>query len=93
MEKGSAKFLSVCHCYVIPEQGILRDTERVEDGIRTVDSPKIVTNASNIARRANRVLQVAQQEAENSEDAQFVDNVNHASEQLKNSKYLNHNVS
>ena len=72
---------------LISEQGILRDTERVEDGIRTVDSPKIVTNASNIARRANRVLQVAQQEAENSEDAQFVDNVNHASETLKNSKY------
>lgn len=65
------------------EEGILRDTERVEDGIRTVDSPKIVTNASNIARRANRVLQVAQQEAENSEDAAFVDNVNQASEQLK----------
>ncbi|XP_060566163.1 vinculin-like isoform X2 [Ruditapes philippinarum] len=65
------------------EEGILRDTDRVEDGIRTVDSPKIVTNASNIARRANRVLQVAQQEAENSEDPKFVDNVNRASEQLR----------
>ena len=75
-----------CYLSVISEEGILRDTERVEDGIRTVDSPKIVTNASNIARRANRVLQVAQQEAENSEDAAFVDNVNHASEQLKASK-------
>ena len=61
----------------------------MEDGIRTVDSPKIVTNASNIARRANRVLQVAQQEAENSEDAAFVDNVNLASEQLKASKSTN----
>ena len=70
------------------EEGILRDTERVEDGIRTVDSPKIVTNASNIARRANRVLQVAQQEAENSEDPKFVDNVNRASEQLRSSKFL-----
>ncbi|XP_052798612.1 vinculin-like isoform X5 [Mya arenaria] len=65
------------------EEGILRDTERVEDGIRTRDSPKIVTNASNIARRANRVLQVAQQEADNSEDPNFVDNVNRASEQLR----------
>ncbi|XP_045177288.1 vinculin-like isoform X5 [Mercenaria mercenaria] len=65
------------------EEGILRDTDRVEDGIRTVDSPKIVTNASNIARRANRVLQVAQSEAENSEDPAFVDNVNQASEQLR----------
>ncbi|XP_052235480.1 vinculin-like isoform X2 [Dreissena polymorpha] len=65
------------------EDGILRDTDRVEDGIRTLDSPKIVTSASNIARRANRVLQVAQQEAENSEDPAFVDNVNRASEQLR----------
>ena len=72
----------------ITEEGILRDTERVEDGIRTVDSPKIVTNASNIARRANRVLQVAQQEAENSEDPAFVDNVNRASEQLRTSKLM-----
>lgn len=70
----------------IVEEGIQRDTDRVEDGIRTVDSPKIVTNASNIARRANRVLQVAQQEAENSEDPAFVDNVNRASEQLRSSK-------
>lgn len=76
-------------CFVFPflEEGILRDTERVEDGIRTVDSPKIVTNASNIARRANRVLQVAQQEAENSEDPAFVDNVNRASEQLRSSEW------
>lgn len=65
------------------EEGILRDTERVEDGIRTNNSPKIVTNASSIARRANRVLQVAQQEAENSEDPSFVQRVNQASDGLK----------
>ncbi|KAL3841953.1 hypothetical protein ACJMK2_020030 [Sinanodonta woodiana] len=65
------------------EEAILRDTERVEEGIRTVDPPKIVTNASSIARRANRVLQVAQQEAENSEDHVFVERVNEASENLK----------
>ncbi|XP_064603655.1 vinculin-like isoform X2 [Liolophura sinensis] len=67
------------------EEGILRDTERVEDGIRTNNSPKIVTNASSIARRANRVLQVAQQEAENSEDPSFVQRVNQASDGLKSS--------
>lgn len=78
-------FYSILLPYVI-EEGILRDTDRVEDGIRTVDSPKIVTNASNIARRANRVLQVAQSEAENSEDPAFVDNVNRASEQLRSSE-------
>lgn len=65
------------------EEGILRDTERIEDGIRTLDSPLIVANASNIARRANRVLQVAEMEAQNSEDPLFVDRVNEASENLK----------
>ncbi|KAK3594112.1 hypothetical protein CHS0354_040882 [Potamilus streckersoni] len=65
------------------EEAIRRDTERVEEGIRTVDPPKIVTSASSIARRANRVLQVAQQEAENSEDHVFVERVNEASENLK----------
>ncbi|XP_033751423.1 vinculin-like isoform X12 [Pecten maximus] len=65
------------------EEAILRDTDRVEDGIRTNDPAKMVTNGSNIARRANRVLQVAHTEAENSEDPQFVDQVNHAAENLK----------
>ena len=48
---------------------------------------KIVTSASNIARRANRVLQVAQQEKDNSEDADFVKDVEKSSEQLRKSKY------
>ncbi|XP_021371540.1 vinculin-like isoform X16 [Mizuhopecten yessoensis] len=65
------------------EEAILRDTDRVEDGIRTNDPAKMVTNGSNIARRANRVLQVAHTEAENSEDPQFVDQVNRAAENLK----------
>ncbi|CAL1528303.1 unnamed protein product [Lymnaea stagnalis] len=64
------------------EEGILRDTERIEEGIRARDSPKIATHASNIARRADRVLQVADMEAQNSEDPAFVDRVNHASEIL-----------
>ncbi|XP_059177880.1 vinculin-like [Physella acuta] len=64
------------------EEGILRDTERIEEGIRTRDSPKIATHASNIARRADRVLQVADMEAQNSEDPAFVDRVNQASEIL-----------
>lgn len=65
------------------EVAILRDTDRIEDGIRTVDSPLIVANASNIARRANRVLQVAEMEAQNSEDPLFVDRVNEASADLR----------
>ena len=76
--------------YLIPaEEGILKDTERVEEGISEVNSPKIVQNASNIARRANRILQVAQNEAENSEDPMFVDQVNRSAENLKQSKNYN----
>ncbi|XP_035828646.1 vinculin [Aplysia californica] len=64
------------------EEGILRDTERIEEGIRARNSPQIATGASNIARRADRVLQVAEMEAQNSEDPNFVDRVNQASEIL-----------
>ncbi|KAK3103120.1 hypothetical protein FSP39_016625 [Pinctada imbricata] len=65
------------------EEGILRDTDRVEDGIKAGDPATIGVNASNIARRANRVLQVAAQEAENSEDPRYVDRVNEAADRLK----------
>lgn len=67
------------------EVGIKKDTEKVEDGIRAVSPQMVVANASNIARRANRVLQVAQQEAENSEDPAFVEKVNQSSDILKSS--------
>lgn len=65
------------------EDGILRDTDRVEEGIRGKDPPKIVANASNIARRAYRVLQVAEQEAENSEDPAYVDRVRDSANVLR----------
>lgn len=67
------------------EDGIKRDTEKVEEGIRAVSPQMVVANASNIARRANRVLQVAHQEAENSEDPAFVEKVNYSSDLLKSS--------
>lgn len=85
-KRGRFEFLTVFF-FFLSEEGILRDTERIEDGIRTADSPLIVTNASNIARRANRVLQVAEMEAQNSEDPLFVDRVNEAAENLKSSQY------
>ncbi|GFR80051.1 vinculin [Elysia marginata] len=65
------------------EEGILRDTERIEDGIRVQDSPQIAQGASNIARRAGRVHQVAEMEALNSEDPMFVDRLNQASQKLE----------
>ena len=75
-----------CLSFCATEEGILRDTERTEQAIKSNDPPGIVNNTSNIARRANRVLQVAQQEADNSEDPQFVDRVNNSIRQLRDSK-------
>ena len=76
------------HYVCIAKEGIMRDTERVEDAIQMKDPPRIGAHASNIARRANRVLQVAQQEAENSEDPKYVDHVNQAASNLRASKEL-----
>jgi vinculin len=50
------------------------------------DAPGVVNNTSSIARRANRVLQVAQQEADNSEEPKFVDRVNSSIRQLRASE-------
>ena len=68
------------------EEGILRDTEKAEEAIKRGDAPGIVSATSNIARRANRVLQMAQQEADNSEDPRFVEHVNEAVRNLRASK-------
>ena len=75
-----------CTLTLILEDGIRQDTEKAEHSIKNLDPPGIVNNTSNIARRANRVLQVAQQEAENSEDPLFVDRVNDSMTQLRNSE-------
>jgi len=72
-------------CLAGAEEGILRDTDRTEQAIANVDAPGVVSNTSNIARRAHRILQVAQSEADNSEDPQFVDRVNDAVDRLRNS--------
>jgi len=66
------------------EEGILRDTDRTEQAIVAGDAPSIVNNTSSIARRAHRILQVAQQEADNSEDPQYVARVNDTVNRLRN---------
>ena len=79
------------HIYVyffLAEDGILRDTDRTEQSIKHGDAAGVVSNTSSIARRANRVLQVAQQEADNSEDPRFVDRVNESVRELRNSETL-----
>ncbi|ELU06809.1 hypothetical protein CAPTEDRAFT_221766 [Capitella teleta] len=65
------------------EEGILRDTERTEQSVKELDPQGVVLNTSNIARRANRVLQVVQHEADNNEDPKFVDRVNSSIQQLR----------
>ncbi|KAF6041156.1 Vinc [Bugula neritina] len=65
------------------EAAILSDTSRIEEAIVTADSQAIVDNAANIARRSNRILQVAQQEVDNSEDPLFQQELKLASDKLK----------
>ena len=67
------------------EEAILRDTDRTEQAIANMDAPGVVSNTSSIARRAHRILQVAQSEADNSEDPLFVDRVSEAVNRLRNS--------
>ena len=64
----------------------MKDTDKTEGSIRHQDPPGVVNNTSNIARRANRCLQKAQQEADNSEDLPFVDRINNALRNLRPSK-------
>ncbi|XP_067931173.1 vinculin-like [Watersipora subatra] len=65
------------------ETAILKDTAGIEGAIVTADRQAIVDNAASIARRSNRILQVAQQEVDNSEDPVFQQDVTSASNRLK----------
>lgn len=57
-----------------------------EEAIKNKQPQKMVDNTSAIARLANRVLLVAKQESDNSEDPTFIDEVNRASDALQNCK-------
>jgi vinculin len=70
------------------EYSILKDTHKVEIAYAEQNNYNIVMNASNIARRANRILQIATQEADNSEDSVYVEQINLASNALKSSPYI-----
>lgn len=67
------------------EDAILKYTTLCENAIANRQPQNLVENASNIARLSNRVLGVAKQEAENSEDPSFISNLNRASENLQKS--------
>lgn len=57
-----------------------------EEAIKNKQPQKMVDNTSAIARLANRVLLVAKQESDNSEDPNFIDEINGATEYVQNSK-------
>ncbi|XP_044727451.1 vinculin isoform X2 [Chrysoperla carnea] len=68
----------------ISEEQMQKHTFLCEDAIRNKQPQKMVDNTSSIARLANRVLLVAKQESDNSEDLAFIDNVNRAANSLQN---------
>ena len=59
-----------------------------EDAIMQGNALKLVEHASKLARLANRALQVARNEAENSEDPRFISALNYSADQLHSSNSL-----
>ncbi|GFG30612.1 hypothetical protein Cfor_05176 [Coptotermes formosanus] len=65
------------------EEQIQKHSILCEEAIRKSQPQKMVDNTASIARLANRVLMVAKQESDNSEDPQFIARVNNASDQVQ----------
>eukprot|EP00095_Tigriopus_kingsejongensis_P010849 maker-scaffold1333_size47127-snap-gene-0.11 protein:Tk10849 transcript:maker-scaffold1333_size47127-snap-gene-0.11-mRNA-1 annotation:"vinculin-like isoform 1" len=58
-------------------------TDNCEDAIRAGQALKLVENTSALARMTNRIIQVAKQEAENSEDPRYISQLHISAEQLQ----------
>ncbi|XP_043197317.1 vinculin-like isoform X4 [Amphibalanus amphitrite] len=67
------------------EELMRKHTGQCEDGIQRRDPQQVVDNTSAIARLANRVLMVAQKEADNSEDPRFRTEIQAAVDRLQSS--------
>lgn len=65
------------------EDAIRRHTQLCEMAISTRQDQSMVENAASIARLANRVIMVARQETNNSEDANFISRVDTATRRLQ----------
>lgn len=65
------------------EEQIQKYTFLCEEAIRNRQPQKMVDNTSNIARLVNRVLLVAKQEIDNSEDPEFIAKLNAATQRLE----------
>jgi vinculin len=77
--------INICF-WLFLEEIMRRYTSECEVAIRENLPQKMVDNTSNIARLGNRVLMVAKNEADNSEDPHFVNAVNSAAGVLENSE-------
>lgn len=64
-----------------------KHTLMCDDAIMKNDPNRMVDHTTAIARLANRVLQVAKQEADNSEDLSFISDINRAADQVQAGKY------
>ncbi|XP_020289490.1 vinculin isoform X3 [Pseudomyrmex gracilis] len=69
----------------ISEEQMQKHTFLCEEAIAKALPQKMVDNTASIARLANRVILVAKQESDNSEDPAFIQRVNHATNILQNS--------
>lgn len=67
------------------EEQIQKYTFLCEEAIRNKQPQKMVDNTSNIARLVNRVMLVAKQEADNSEDPEFIAKLHAATNNLEQS--------
>ncbi|XP_013788447.1 vinculin-like, partial [Limulus polyphemus] len=65
------------------EDCIMKHTKKCEESVVHQEPQHMVDNTSSIARLANRVLMLAKQESENSEDPHYISQVNIAADQLQ----------
>ena len=65
------------------EDSIIKETYQTQTAVQEKNNSAIIIHALNIARRSNRIIQVATQEAENSEDNIYVNNILKSNELLK----------
>ncbi|CAF0804091.1 unnamed protein product [Brachionus calyciflorus] len=73
-----------CESFIIAcEKSIIKETYQTQAAVLEKNSSAIVTNALNIVRRTNRIIEIAGQEAENSEDSFFVEKILIANDNLK----------
>ena len=75
------------------ESMIVKETYLAQTAIQENNKSAIVQNAISIGRRTNRIIQVASQEAENSEENSFVNNIILANEELKQCMFFHSNYS